>query len=292
MIANDVSVFTSPLTSLIQPNFTMSRSSLHEESGDLESAQTPFLSTDERKQNYSDHRKIPSVEEQKHTSQRWLDHRAIFQGVIYILAIWGLVSLAWQATETLLPTAGLSITSNSSSTTSSSSSQQPEHDVYRPETLAPGLNECDCGPTTADALARGCRYDSLSTAWLPPYCRDDELTAEFDRSGPGPEGSWSYFADEAGLLPLTPSAVAALGEAGGSFWASRDWHVVHCLYYWRKYARMRRTGAVMEARFDSEAHVEHCTRLIRKPAPDHFFLIEVPVMMNSSDLHHHRAQGS
>ncbi|ETS82905.1 hypothetical protein PFICI_04781 [Pestalotiopsis fici W106-1] len=260
----------------------MSRSNPTEDVDDLESAQTPFLSNSERKENHSDHEQISTKGEEKCISRRWLEHQTIFHSIVYILAIWGLVSLAWQAAGTI--SAGSSFSRNSSNS-------QPEYDVYRPETLAPGLNECDCGPTTADALARDCKYDSLSTAWLPPYCRDDELTAEFDRSGPGPDGSWGYFADEAGTIPLSADEVAALGETGGSFWASRDWHVVHCLYYWRKYARMRHTGAVMEARFDNEAHVEHCTRLIRKPAPDYFFLIEVPVMMNSSD-HHHRAEGS
>ncbi|KAI1406923.1 hypothetical protein F5Y13DRAFT_207170 [Hypoxylon sp. FL1857] len=157
-----------------------------------------------------------------------------------------------------------------------------EIDVYRPDTLPTGLSLCDCGRTIREALLRDCVYDTLSTAWLPPYCRDDELTAEFDEAGPGPQGEWGYFADEEGTIPLNRTEVAALGETDGSFWASHDWHVVHCLFYWQKYHRMRDTGVVMEERFDSLRHVKHCGRLIRNPTPDHFFLIEVPVMMNSS----------
>ncbi|RDA95408.1 hypothetical protein CP533_3436 [Ophiocordyceps camponoti-saundersi (nom. inval.)] len=155
-------------------------------------------------------------------------------------------------------------------------------DPYHPETLEPGRNTCHCGNTIKEALARGCVYDTMATAWLPPYCRDEKLTAEFDKSGPGPNGQWSYFADKAGIEPLTTSQMAGLGETGGSFWASRDWHIVHCLFYWQKYVRMRETGVVMEERFDSLDHVKHCSRLIRNPIPDHFFLIEVPVRMNSS----------
>lgn len=51
---------------------------------------------------------------------------------------------------------------------------------------------CSCGKSVAEALKLGCKYDLLASAWLPEQCRDDELSAEFDRSGPGPNGEWTY----------------------------------------------------------------------------------------------------
>ncbi|KAI0100220.1 hypothetical protein GGR51DRAFT_551573 [Nemania sp. FL0031] len=156
-----------------------------------------------------------------------------------------------------------------------------QSDVYRPETLKPGLNACLCGHTVEEALALDCAYDSLATAWLPKECRDDELTDKFDRAGPG--GHWDYYVDENGTTPITSkSEIAALGPQGGSFWASRDWHIAHCTFYWQKYKRMGKTGTIMEARFDTLHHVEHCGALILKGKPDYFFLIEVPVRMNGS----------
>lgn len=155
-------------------------------------------------------------------------------------------------------------------------------DPYHPETLPPGKNICDCGKTIKEALERNCVYDALATAWLPPYCRDDELSAEFDRSGPGSNGEWSYFADETGTVRLDRNQIGLLGETGGKFWTSRNWHIAHCLFYWQKYYRMRETGAIMEERFDNLIHVKHCTHLATKKAPDYFFLIGVPVRMNSS----------
>ncbi|UKZ80160.1 hypothetical protein TrVFT333_007917 [Trichoderma virens FT-333] len=107
------------------------------------------------------------------------------------------------------------------------------------------------------------------------------MTAEFDSAGPGPDGAWSYFANEEGRLSLNRSEVAALGDIGGSFWASRDWYIVHCLFSWQKYHRMRRTKIIMEERFDILHHVKHSGRLIRNPTPDPIFLIEVLVTMNS-----------
>ncbi|KAK1752309.1 hypothetical protein QBC47DRAFT_390245 [Echria macrotheca] len=204
------------------------------------------------------------------------------QLVMRVLAFWGLVSLGLQVSRGFLTSSSPPQTPFRSLLSHPNDKTQHKMDVYRPATLPAGLNLCDCGSTIREARVRECKYDALSTAWLPPYCRDDELTAEFEKAGPGPNGSWEYFADEEGKRPLSMEQVAALGEVGGSFWASRDWHIVHCLFYWQKYTRMRDTNIVMEERFDSLHHVKHCGRLIRNPTPDHFFLIEVPVTMNSS----------
>ncbi|KAI1182815.1 hypothetical protein F5B17DRAFT_418752 [Nemania serpens] len=187
------------------------------------------------------------------------------KALVTLLACWGFLSLC------LLPTHWLVFRG------------PPEFDVYRPKTLPHSLNDCYCGVTIEEALSLNCIYDALSTAWLPPYCRDDELTEDFDRAGPGANGSWEYFADPDGTVPLSLHEVGLLGETGGTFWVSRDWHIAHCLFYWQKYYRMRTTNVIMEKRFDSLHHIQHCTKLARNPVPDHFFLIEVPVQMNSTE---------
>ncbi|KAK5657145.1 hypothetical protein OQA88_3202 [Cercophora sp. LCS_1] len=199
----------------------------------------------------------------------------IFHGVVYMFAIGGLATL-------LLQLVHFSLLSRDPPPSS------PTPDVYRPSTLPTGLSICDCGSSVQEALSLGCIYDTLATAWLPPACRDDALTAQFDRAGPGEDGAWSYFADEAGAIPLTIADVAALGGTeNNTFWASRTWHMTHCIFYWQKYWRMRRTGAVMEERFDSLAHVKHCGELLLNPHPPKTDkLLEVPVMMNSSMAAH------
>ncbi|KAK0644696.1 hypothetical protein B0T16DRAFT_438594 [Cercophora newfieldiana] len=183
----------------------------------------------------------------------------------HALAIWGLITILLQPIA-----AFIAITSPTSP------------DVYRPSTLPTNLSSCYCGKTETEAVSLGCIYDALATAWLPAHCRDDPLTSNFNRAGPGPDGAWSYFGDENGTIPLSPSEVASLGPVNGTFWAPRRWHLVHCVFYWMKYWRMRDTGAVMEERFDNLAHVEHCAKLLLKPAPETDFLIEVPVLMVSS----------
>jgi hypothetical protein len=52
-----------------------------------------------------------------------------------------------------------------------------------------GTPHCWCGTSDEEAMTMGCRYDHLAVDWLPQSCIDDELVKEFDRSGPGPDGT-------------------------------------------------------------------------------------------------------
>lgn len=206
---------------------------------------------------------LPKQDDSNRDTSQTTSQRLLFASVrilTCLLAVWGLVSLV-----TRTPCS------------------KPSHDVYRPETLPLGLNLCDCGSTMKEALSRNCVYDTLSAAWLPPFCRDDNLTFQFDRAGPGPNGAWAFFRDENGTIALTTTEIGALAFTGGSFWVSNQWHIAHCLFIWQKLVRMRETGVIMEARFDSLMHAQHCTELILGPWPHYSFLIEVPVMTNASD---------
>lgn len=118
---------------------------------------------------------------------------------------------------------------------------------------------CDCGSTLEEARSLGCRFDTLSASWLPAQCRDDELTAEFDRAGPGEK--WDYWADMAMTIRLTPGQVgelAAKQEDQAYVWVSWGWHVSHCSFYWRKQSRMAERGLRVERRYSDESHIAHC----------------------------------
>jgi hypothetical protein len=182
--------------------------------------------------------------------------------ITLILATWGTISL------------GIALVSVA---------EQDNHvqtpDVYRPWTLAKGSNNCDCGTNIDEAIAKDCTYDALAAAWLPPHCRDDDLTAQFSSAGPGPDGTWFYYADSTGTTQINESQIASLGD--GSFWVHRDWHLMHCVFYWQKYMRMRITGVTMEARFDNIPHIRHCGHLLTKTPPKEQILIKVDVVLNS-----------
>ncbi|GAA87333.1 similar to An01g11330 [Aspergillus luchuensis] len=131
-------------------------------------------------------------------------------------------------------------------------------------THPPTPNTCHCGNSTTEALTLGCKFDSLAAAWLPPHCRDDELTAEFERAGPNPDGSWTYYADDYHTVPMAIEEVAALADnQSARVQMTRDWHVVHCLFYWRKMFRVRDLeGVIVEPSFDHEEHIKHCIGVV------------------------------
>ncbi|KAK4223650.1 hypothetical protein QBC38DRAFT_516497 [Podospora fimiseda] len=237
----------------------------------MDSQTTPFLdnrsSNEDNDDNDSD---LDSSLSLKHQPSNRHTLSFLFHPIIYLFAIWGFISLSFGIIQTVFP---------------DSSSSTKTLDVYRPSTLAPGLTSCLCGANPTEAISLNCVYDTLSSAWLPPYCRDAELTAEFERSGPGPNGEWTYYADPDGKHIISVEQVAALGgTAHPFFYASRRYHIAHCLFYWQKYWRMRDTGVVMEEMYDSLRHAKHCGRLVLNKPPEVEVLIEVPVVMNGSGL--------
>ncbi|KAG8404821.1 hypothetical protein J3459_016635 [Metarhizium acridum] len=134
---------------------------------------------------------------------------------------------------------------------------------------SPALTSCDCGNSTAEAVQLGCKYDSLAAAWLPEHCRDDDLTAEFERSGPGPGGKWTYWADGAHTQEISIEEIAKLADCkDGRFHMTGHWHVIHCIFYWRKEQRARFNGKIIEPRSYSEEHSKHCGRIFLDPGRD------------------------
>ncbi|KAG5926710.1 hypothetical protein E4U42_003011 [Claviceps africana] len=142
----------------------------------------------------------------------------------------------------------------------------PAPDMAACATPTPVANppaSCSCGNSTAQARALGCKYDSLAAAWLPPHCRDDDLTAEFERSGPGRDGRWTYWRDPAHTHEIGLDELAEMGDNRTfRFYMTRRWHVVHCMFYWRKEHRARFNGKRVEPRSDNEGHINHCSKVI------------------------------
>ncbi|KAI4141042.1 MAG: hypothetical protein L6R39_005531 [Caloplaca ligustica] len=153
---------------------------------------------------------------------------------------------------------------------------------------------CNCGASTTEALALSCAFDPLATAWLPPRCRDDPLTDLFTHAGPGPDGSWTYYADKHPTYVLTLTQVGLLADDRGSdgedepgkFYVSGTWHVAHCVFYWKKMFRARERGMVTEGRYMKASHIEQCARtFIRSGGGEDLDVIDTAsvVVLESND---------
>ncbi|KAH8662484.1 hypothetical protein BX600DRAFT_437876 [Xylariales sp. PMI_506] len=127
---------------------------------------------------------------------------------------------------------------------------------------------CWCGESAAEAIVRGCRWDTLAVDWLPQHCIDDELTQEFDIAGPGENGQWPYFFFDAddGFKPINSTLeLREAAVAGVDYWATREWHAAHCLFTWRKgfrFGTSQDNRKTLEPWNNHEEHVEHCVTYI------------------------------
>ena len=162
--------------------------------------------------------------------------------LVYMLALWGFCSILLQA----LPAQHFHV-------------REAITEVQSPQ-------GCDCGDSIAEARSLGCKFDSLSMAWLPEHCRDDELTAEFDTAGSGPNGTWVYYADTEHTIEVDVETVASMGnDPTARVHMDKTWHTIHCIFYWRKQFRTRLNGKIVEPRSDSEAHIKHCGMVLQEP---------------------------
>ncbi|CAK43888.1 hypothetical protein M747DRAFT_356016 [Aspergillus niger ATCC 13496] len=179
---------------------------LSDDSSVTESDRTPFLSREECAVSSTGDKSDLFAKARKRHYQCSLS-----QAITYLLAVWGFISVCYN-TYRLISTS-LSPHTPSPDAAKTQEVDSNPHD-HHPEALPHELNVCDCGTTIQEALSLNCIYDSLSAAWLPPYCRDDELTAQFERAGPGPNGTWNFFYDENGTIPISKAEIATLGETG------------------------------------------------------------------------------
>ncbi|KAL1860562.1 hypothetical protein VTK73DRAFT_7289 [Phialemonium thermophilum] len=114
-----------------------------------------------------------------------------------------------------------------------------------------------CGRTPQEAVERGCEFDMLVTAWLPPRCIDRALVDEFLRVG-----QWQFYTKwhgtEADRLPTYDPAY--VGSLNRTIWTSRRWHVTHCLFMFKKLSRALVRGWTVDGEAVSEPHMEHCMK--------------------------------
>ena len=114
-----------------------------------------------------------------------------------------------------------------------------------------------CGKTPEEAQARGCQFDMLVTAWLPPRCIDRELVEEFMTVG-----NWDFYTkrngtEEEKFSTYDPSFI---GSVNKTIWTTRRWHVTHCLFMFKKLSRALVNGWMTDAEAVSEPHTEHCMK--------------------------------
>jgi hypothetical protein len=130
------------------------------------------------------------------------------------------------------------------------------------------LPQCWCGTSNEEAIEMDCVYDHIAVDWLPRSCIDHELVREFDKAGPGLDGAWPYYERDGTLslrhsfMPLNETDIDELAREGKDYYATREWHIVHCMFVWRKQFRAVSNGISIETWNNNEDHIKHCTEYI------------------------------
>ncbi|GKZ22400.1 hypothetical protein AbraIFM66951_011568 [Aspergillus brasiliensis] len=115
--------------------------------------------------------------------------------------------------------------------------------------------EAKCGTHWTEAKRLGCHFDVMASRWYSPDCFNpgvlEEMLTEVD---------FRWYADREHTQEVSRELVLA-GEFEAVY-PDNDYHIMHCLYLWR-----RLHSAILEHRYldddvYSYGHTLHCTRLI------------------------------
>ncbi|KAJ0116599.1 hypothetical protein J7T55_009749 [Diaporthe amygdali] len=127
-----------------------------------------------------------------------------------------------------------------------------------------------------------------------PDCIDDDLVQEFDRSGSRPDGTWPYFEAEYddstshySFIPLESSDIDMFAREGKEYFTTREWHVSHCLFTWKKQFRALSNGRSIEPWNNNEEHIKHCSDYILEAMRSGSRLDDVETLILGVDRHKH-----
>lgn len=98
-----------------------------------------------------------------------------------------------------------------------------------------------CGFDANTARDRGCNFDPLTFAWLPPACYDYNLTAEFLQLQ-----DWAWWRERADGSRRQLSLINVMQSSDDVLFVSWEYHRQHCVYLWLKMHRAMLAGVAID----------------------------------------------
>jgi hypothetical protein len=119
-----------------------------------------------------------------------------------------------------------------------------------------------CGHTPREAQARGCVFDVMSFAWLPPACLETEMMERYIS-----ERTWEWYEDYE-MTKKLPLSVVRQGEYKWAF-STQSFHIAHCVYTWEKQGRFLFASSREDEKWIDQGsfghhHTTHCIDFILK----------------------------
>ena len=149
-------------------------------------------------------------------------------------------------------------------TTRPSLTARTSHDTHVRPQSPPQTPALTCGTTPTSALAANCSFDPLSFSWLPAPCYDSELIASFLALK-----DWAWYLHPSpsthnlthavtNRYPTPVPYATVLSGTHHHMYVSREFHLYHCTYMWRKMHRAWARGGPMDSYVGNYSHTGHC----------------------------------
>jgi hypothetical protein len=127
--------------------------------------------------------------------------------------------------------------------------------------LTPGFatSLIQCGPTAADARAKGCVFDPLTVTWQSPSCPRDGIDEFLEAGAPGYR-YWHASGSQAEIT--TYEALSDLEFGPVVFLTTHTEHISHCLYLWLRLQKATARGMIPDNVTRNVNHTIHCINYI------------------------------
>lgn len=171
--------------------------------------------------------------------QRWAYLKLAFSGIIILSLILGAWGLGYQTGYRTIYT----------------------KKITAPPASSPGQKQCGSSPT--EARERGCKFEPMLSAWVPPACSFQEIVDEYQLAYGDIHDIWPWYADYNLTQRVTGTEIDVLRAGNYSiiyttFPASHD---LHCLYTWRKVSHaLGENLPLIDARSGQFYHNTHCAQ--------------------------------
>lgn len=115
----------------------------------------------------------------------------------------------------------------------------------------------NCGNSTTEARALGCKFDVLSFLWVPEPCFDTEMIEAYKR-----DVNWHGYNDPESKQLLDLDEMSERIPPFTYYTTIRE-HAIHCAYIWQKqHKSYLNRGLYMDDNSASFHHTVHCSEVL------------------------------
>lgn len=132
-----------------------------------------------------------------------------------------------------------------------------DHDIneYYGLVIKPSAHDPVCGNNRHEAKANGCKYDLMASRWYPAECFHGDVLEQMLK-----EVDFDWFWDSDHTQPATWET--ALAGDYDMLYPLYDFHIIHCLYQFRRLHMAIIEHRQIDDDVYSYGHTMHCTKLI------------------------------